>query len=112
MTKFLEDINGFVWGAPALVLILGVGLYLSVRTGFPQLALFPRALRLSALTIRDIKQNLFWAFCYNTVGIPIAAGLLYLFGGPLLSPMFAGAAMSLSSVCVVGNALRLGRAKL
>ena len=72
----------------------------------------PRALRLSALTLRDIKQNLFWAFCYNTVGIPIAAGLLYLFGGPLLSPMFAGAAMSLSSVCVVGNALRLGRANL
>ena len=72
----------------------------------------PRALRLSALTLRDIKQNLFWAFCYNTIGIPIAAGLLYLFGGPLLSPMFAGAAMSLSSVCVVGNALRLGRKKL
>ncbi|MDD3347486.1 cation-translocating P-type ATPase [Oscillibacter sp.] len=72
----------------------------------------PRALRLSALTLRDIRQNLFWAFCYNVVGIPIAAGLLYLFGGPLLSPMFAGAAMSLSSVCVVGNALRLGRAKL
>ena len=71
-----------------------------------------RALRLSALTLRNIKQNLFWAFCYNTVGIPIAAGLLYLFGGPLLSPMFAGAAMSLSSVCVVGNALRLGRSKL
>ena len=71
-----------------------------------------RALRLSSLTLRDIKQNLFWAFCYNTIGIPIAAGILYLFGGPLLSPMFAGAAMSLSSVCVVGNALRLGRAKL
>ena len=65
----------------------------------------PRALRLSALTLRDIKQNLFWAFCYNTIGIPIAAGLL-------LSPMFAGAAMSLSSVCVVGNALRLGTVKL
>ena len=71
-----------------------------------------RALRLSALTLRHIKQNLFWAFCYNTIGIPIAAGVLYLFGGPLLSPMFAGAAMSLSSVCVVGNALRLGRQKL
>ena len=71
-----------------------------------------RALRLSALTLRHIKQNLFWAFCYNTIGIPIAAGALYLFGGPLLSPMFAGAAMSLSSVCVVGNALRLGRRKL
>ena len=62
--------------------------------------------------LRDIKQNLFWAFCYNTIGIPIAAGLLFAFGGPLLSPMNAGAAMSLSSVCVVGNALRLGRAKL
>ena len=72
----------------------------------------PRALRLSALTLRHIKQNLFWAFCYNTIGIPVAAGLLFVFGGPLLSPMFAGAAMSLSSVCVVGNALRLGRAKL
>ena len=72
----------------------------------------PRAIRLSRLTLRDIKQNLFWAFCYNTIGIPIAAGLLYALGGPLLSPMFAGAAMSLSSVCVVGNALRLGRAKL
>lgn len=71
-----------------------------------------RAIRLSRLTLRDIKQNLFWAFCYNTIGIPIAAGLLYCFGGPLLSPMFAGAAMSLSSVCVVGNALRLGRSKL
>ena len=72
----------------------------------------PRAIRLSRLTLRDIKQNLFWAFCYNTIGIPIAAGLLFAFGGPLLSPMFAGAAMSLSSVCVVGTALRLGRAKL
>ena len=71
-----------------------------------------RALQLSASTLRNIKQNLFWAFCYNTIGIPIAAGLLHLFGGPLLSPMFAGAAMSLSSVCVVGNALRLGRTKL
>ena len=72
----------------------------------------PRALRLSAKTLRNIKENLFWAFCYNTIGIPIAAGALYLFGGPLLSPMFAGAAMSLSSVCGVGNALRLGRTKL
>lgn len=76
------------------------------------LADVPRALHLSALTLRNIKQNLFWAFCYNTIGIPVAAGVLYLFGGPLLSPVLAGAAMSLSSVCVVGNALRLGRAKL
>ncbi|MBR7132479.1 MAG: copper-translocating P-type ATPase [Clostridia bacterium] len=66
-----------------------------------------RAVNLSRLTVRNIKQNLFWAFCYNTVCIPIAAGLLYVFGGPLLSPMLAGLAMSLSSVFVVGNALRL-----
>lgn len=71
-----------------------------------------RAIRLSRLTIRNIKQNLFWAFCYNTVGIPLAAGALYLSHELLLSPMFAGAAMSLSSICVVGNALRLGRKKL
>ncbi len=71
-----------------------------------------RAIRLSRLTIRDIKQNLFWAFCYNTVGIPIAAGALFLSYGLLLSPMIAGAAMSLSSICVVPNALRLGRKKL
>ncbi len=63
----------------------------------------------SRLTLRDIKQNLFWAFCYNTIGIPIAAGLLFAFGGPLCCPPHVrGAAMSLSSVCVVGNALRLG----
>lgn len=67
----------------------------------------PRAIRLSRLTLNNIKENLFWAFCYNTVCIPVAAGLLYAFGGPLLSPMLAGLAMSLSSVFVVGNALRL-----
>ncbi len=72
----------------------------------------PKAIRLSRLTIRNIKQNLFWAFFYNTIGIPVASGLLYLFGGPLMSPMLAGLAMSLSSVFVVGNALRLKRAKL
>ena len=71
-----------------------------------------RAIRLSRLTLRNIKQNLFWAFCYNTIGIPIAAGVLTLFGGPLLDPMFAGLAMSLSSVCVVTNALRLRGKKL
>ncbi len=67
----------------------------------------PTAIKLSNETIRNIKQNLFWAFGYNTIGIPIAAGLLYIFGGPLLNPMFAAAAMSLSSVSVVTNALRL-----
>ena len=72
----------------------------------------PRAIRLSRLTITNIKENLFWAFCYNTVCIPVAAGLLYVFGGPLLSPMIAGLAMSLSSVFVVSNALRLRSKKL
>ncbi len=67
----------------------------------------PTAVQLSKSTIRNIKQNLFWAFGYNAAGIPIAAGLLYLFGGPLLSPMLAAAAMSLSSVSVLTNALRL-----
>ena len=71
-----------------------------------------KAINLSRLTIRNIKQNLFWAFCYNSVCIPIAAGLLYVFGGPTLSPMLAGLAMSLSSVFVVGNALRLRGKKL
>jgi Cu+-exporting ATPase len=67
------------------------------------------AIRLSKATIRTIRQNLFWAFCYNVLGIPIAAGVLHLFGGPLLNPIFAAAAMSLSSVSVVSNALRLRR---
>ncbi len=67
------------------------------------------AIGLSHATIRNIKQNLLWALGYNTLGIPIAAGLLYAFGGPRLNPMFAAAAMSLSSVSVVANALRLNR---
>lgn len=71
-----------------------------------------KAVKLSRLTIRNIRQNLFWAFFYNVLGIPVAAGVLYLFGGPLLNPMLAGLAMSFSSVCVVGNALRLRTAKL
>ncbi len=71
-----------------------------------------RAVRLSKLTIRNIKQNLFWAFCYNVILIPVAAGLLYAMGGPLMNPMLAGLAMSFSSVFVVGNALRLRFKKL
>jgi Cu+-exporting ATPase len=69
----------------------------------------PAAIALSRATIRNIKQNLFWAFGYNVLGIPIAAGLLHAFGGPLLNPIFAAAAMSMSSVSVVSNALRLRR---
>ncbi|AEF82741.1 heavy metal translocating P-type ATPase [Leadbettera azotonutricia] len=71
----------------------------------------PTAINLSKRTIRNIKQNLFWAFGYNVVGIPIAAGLLHIFGGPLLNPIFAAAAMSMSSVSVLTNALRLKRFK-
>ena len=71
-----------------------------------------KGIKLSKATIRNIKQNLFWAFFYNVLGIPIAAGLLYAFGGPLFNPILAGMAMSFSSVSVVGNALRLKRVKL
>jgi P-type Cu+ transporter len=71
-----------------------------------------RALRLSRATMRNIRQNLFFAFVYNVLGVPIAAGVLYPFFGILLSPMIAAAAMSFSSVSVVGNALRLRTARL
>lgn len=76
------------------------------------LNMVPKALNLSSKTIATIKQNLFWAFIYNLIGIPIAAGLLYPINGFLLDPMIAGAAMALSSVSVVGNSLRLKSAKL
>jgi len=69
------------------------------------------AIKLSKQTIRNIKQNLFWAFIYNTIGIPIAAGILYAFGGPQLNPMIAGGAMAFSSISVISNALRLKRFK-
>jgi Cu2+-exporting ATPase len=71
------------------------------------LSKIPAAIRLSRKTVATIRQNLFWAFIYNVVGIPIAAGVLYPFTGFLLSPMIAGAAMALSSVSVVSNSLRL-----
>lgn len=78
----------------------------------PQLMDVVRALEISRYTIKTIKENLFWAFIYNVLAIPVAMGLLYLFGGPLLNPMLAGLAMSFSSVSVVLNALRLKRKKL
>ncbi|HGV4089726.1 heavy metal translocating P-type ATPase [Enterococcus faecium] len=71
----------------------------------------PTAIELSRATIKNIKENLFWAFAYNVLGIPVAMGILHLFGGPLLNPMLAGAAMSFSSVSVLLNALRLKRFK-
>jgi Cu+-exporting ATPase len=71
-----------------------------------------KTLKLSKATIRNIRQNLFWAFFYNILGIPVAMGVLHLFGGPLLNPMIAAAAMSFSSLSVVWNALRLRNVRL
>src|SRR5205809_6864555 len=71
-----------------------------------------KAIRLSKATMRNVKQNLFFAFVYNAIGVPVAAGVLYPLFGVLLSPMFAGAAMAMSSVSVVSNALRLRRVKI
>jgi Cu+-exporting ATPase len=76
------------------------------------LAALVRAVRLSRATLRNIKENLFWAFAYNLAGIPVAAGALFPLTGWLLSPMLAGAAMSLSSITVVSNGLRLRRVRL
>jgi Cu2+-exporting ATPase len=76
------------------------------------LAKIPQALRLSKLTLHGIRQNLFWAFVYNLIGIPVAAGLLYPTFGILIDPMFASAAMALSSLSVVGNSLRLKTQRL
>jgi Cu+-exporting ATPase len=71
-----------------------------------------RALRLSRATMRNIRQNLFFAFVYNVLGVPLAAGVLYPFFGILLSPMIASAAMTFSSVSVITNALRLRKVEL
>ena len=108
--------------APALVqadvgMAIGTGTDVAVESAdvvlmHGDLKEVPVAVALSRATMRNIKQNLFWAFAYNSVGIPFAAGVFYAFGGPLLTPVFAGAAMALSSVSVVSNALRLKRFRM
>ncbi len=103
--------------APALAqadlgVAMGTGIDVAIESGdmvlmSGNLAGLLTALNLSRAVVRNIKQNLFWAFAYNILGVPVAAGLLYAFGGPTLSPMIAGGAMAMSSVSVVSNALRL-----
>jgi len=108
--------------APALAqanvgIAMGTGTDVAIESGSVTLVKgdlrgIVKAIRLSRATMRNVKQNLFFAFVYNALGVPIAAGVLYPFFGLLLSPIFAGAAMAMSSVSVVTNALRLRRAKL
>jgi Cu+-exporting ATPase len=108
--------------APALAqsnvgIAMGTGTDVAIESGSVTLVKgdlrgIVKAIRLSRATMRNVKQNLFFAFFYNAIGVPIAAGVLYPFFGLLLSPIFAGAAMAMSSVSVVTNALRLRGAKL
>ena len=108
--------------APALAqadigIALGAGTDVAIETGDVVLIKntlmdVPRAIRLSEATLSTIKQNLFLAFFYNTAAIPIAAGILYPFIGTLLHPIVAGGAMAVSSLSVVGNALRLRRKRI
>lgn len=103
--------------APALAkatvgIAIGSGVDVAIETADmvmmqDDLRLVAKTIQLSKMTMMTIKENLFWAFIYNVIGIPVAMGVLHFFGGPLLSPMIAGAAMSFSSVSVVLNALRL-----
>lgn len=108
--------------APALAsadvsFALGTGTDIAIETADitivkGRLSAIVEAIKISHLTMRTIRQNLFWAFAYNIIGIPIAAGVLYVFGGPLLNPMIASAAMAFSSVSVLTNSLLLRRKRL
>ena len=108
--------------APALAqadvgMAIGTGTDVAVESAdivlmSPQLQAVHQAIRLSQATLTTIKQNLFWAFIYNVIGIPFAMGVFYLMGGPLLNPMIAALAMSFSSVSVLLNALRLKKVSI
>ena len=108
--------------APALAqanvgIAMGTGTDVAIESGGitlvkGDLAGIVRARKLSRATMTNIRQNLFFAFIYNSIGVPIAAGILYPFFGLLLSPILAAAAMSLSSVSVIGNSLRLRKIRL